>query len=161
MTMTINGGSDPISAYEIGTVESLADCKGDGALCYAIRVPMDHGSLRVAGRAQEFDEASFFLDGQLAAQGHIGEAGGLQELALESDFLPQIPSISITDASGAENLAGPFGLDVPVSLVLSFATDDPVTVVWQTADGNATAGSDYNQASGVATFAAGETVTSL
>ncbi len=91
----------------------------------------------------------------------IGAAGEVQLLDVDSSFVPQIPSLSVADATGAEGLAGPFGLDVAVTLRLSFEVADEVTVEWQTADGTATAGSDYAADAGVATLNPGETLTTV
>ncbi|ORE95490.1 chitinase, cellulase [Stappia sp. 22II-S9-Z10] len=50
---------------------------------------------------------------------------------------------------------------VTVTVSLSGATDEAVTVVWATADGTAEAGSDYEAASGTVTFAPGETTAEI
>jgi hypothetical protein len=65
------------------------------------------------------------------------------------------PAISIGDASAAEGNAGTTTLSVPVTL--SAASLSPVTVGYATADGTASAGSDYTAASGTVAFKAGET----
>ena len=43
------------------------------------------------------------------------------------------------------------------TVTLSAAASQPVTVAYSTSNGTATAGSDYQSASGTATFAVGET----
>ena len=60
------------------------------------------------------------------------------------------PALSIAGASGAES-AGELGFVVSLSL----ASADEVTVKYATADGTAQAGTDYTQASGTLTLAAG------
>ena len=65
------------------------------------------------------------------------------------------PAISVGDASAAEGNSGATTLSVPVTL--SVATTSPVTVDYATANGSATAGSDYTAANGTLTFRAGET----
>src|SRR5262249_43581762 len=47
------------------------------------------------------------------------------------------------------------------AVTLSSAYDAPVTVDWATADGTATAGSDYQSGSGTLTFAPGETAKTI
>ena len=65
------------------------------------------------------------------------------------------PAISVGDASVAEGNSGTTTLSVPVTL--SAATTSTVTVAYATADGTATAGSDYTPANGTLTFRPGET----
>jgi Calx-beta domain len=64
------------------------------------------------------------------------------------------PAITVGDASVAEGNAGATTVAVPVTL--SAASTSAVTVAYATADGTATAGSDYTAANGTLTFAAGE-----
>lgn len=65
------------------------------------------------------------------------------------------PSVSIGDVSVTEGQAGTKTARFTVSL--SAAASGPVTVVYATANGTATAGSDYTATSGTLSFAAGET----
>jgi hypothetical protein len=66
-----------------------------------------------------------------------------------------LPTLSVTDASIAEGNEG--ARSVSFTVTLSAPYDVPVTVNYATADGTATAGSDYQAASGTLTFAPGET----
>ena len=68
---------------------------------------------------------------------------------------PPLPTISITGASTNEGNSGTSQLSFVVGL--SQAATGPVTVHYGTADGTATASSDYTAQSGTLTFAAGET----
>jgi hypothetical protein len=68
---------------------------------------------------------------------------------------PDTPSITISDVSVAEGNAGTTAAVFTVSL--SPASAQPVTVAYTTADDTASAGSDYQAASGTVTFAPGET----
>lgn len=65
------------------------------------------------------------------------------------------PSVSVGDASVAEGNAGTTQLSFPVTL--SAASTQPVSVTYATADGTATAPSDYAAANGTLTFSPGET----
>ena len=65
------------------------------------------------------------------------------------------PSVSVGDASVTEGNAGTTPLSFPVTL--SAASTQPVSVTFATADGTATAPSDYATASGTVTFGPGET----
>jgi len=68
---------------------------------------------------------------------------------------PTVPTISISDVSLNEGDSGTAGAAFTVSL--SRAATAPITVRYATANGTATAGSDYNALSGTLTFAAGQT----
>ena len=66
-----------------------------------------------------------------------------------------LPALSVADAEAAE------GATLAFTVTLAPAASGEVTVDWATADGTATAGSDYTAASGTLTFAAGETEKSV
>ncbi|MCK0206706.1 cellulase family glycosylhydrolase [Starkeya koreensis] len=68
---------------------------------------------------------------------------------------PIVPTLAVADASVAEGNGGTAYLDFTVTL--SQAAAGPVTVQYATANGTASAGSDYQALSGTLTFAAGET----
>jgi len=68
---------------------------------------------------------------------------------------PALPGISAADLSVTEGNSGTSLATVTVSL--SKASTSPITVNYATADGTATAGSDYVAGSGTVTFAPGET----
>ncbi|MEQ8536294.1 MAG: glycoside hydrolase family 9 protein [Coleofasciculus sp. D1-CHI-01] len=68
---------------------------------------------------------------------------------------PSIPTLSVDNVTVTEGDSGTVAADFVVNL--SEASDQPVTVEYSTANGTATAGSDYTAQSGTITFAAGET----
>ena len=67
---------------------------------------------------------------------------------------PSLPTISIGDASVNENNSGTRNAIFTVRM--SQASTTPVTVAWQTTNGTAQAGSDYQASSGTVQFAAGQ-----
>jgi hypothetical protein len=72
---------------------------------------------------------------------------------------PILPSLSIDDVSGAEGDSGTTNLSFTVTL--SEAVPRTVSVHYDTADGTATAGTDYSSASGTLSFAPGETTKTI
>src|SRR5262249_40580046 len=68
---------------------------------------------------------------------------------------PPLPTLSINNVTVTEGNSGTTNAVFTVSL--SAASSNAVTVAYATANGTATAGSDYVGASGVLTFAAGTT----
>jgi hypothetical protein len=70
-----------------------------------------------------------------------------------------VPSLSIGDVSVNEGQSG--RTNATLSVRLSAASSQTVTVGYATANGTATAGSDYTAASGVLTFTAGQTSQSV
>ncbi len=69
--------------------------------------------------------------------------------------VPVPPAVSIGDVAMAEGSSGAANLTFTVTL--DKAATGPVSVGYSTANGTATAGSDYTAATGTVTFAAGET----
>ena len=68
---------------------------------------------------------------------------------------PELPSIEVSDAEAAEGEALEFRLE------LSQASETPVSVDYETADGTAQEGADYVPVSGTVSFAPGETVKTI
>jgi Calx-beta domain len=69
------------------------------------------------------------------------------------------PSLSVADVSVTEANSG--STDAAVTVTLSAASAQTVTVDWATADGTATAGVDYTAGSGTLTFAPGDTIKTI
>jgi PKD repeat protein len=68
-----------------------------------------------------------------------------------------VPQVNIGDGSVVEGNPGGGTPSINFAVTLSAPTTVPVSVAYATADGTATAGSDYDAASGTVTFAPGET----
>ena len=77
------------------------------------------------------------------------------EVRLDRAALTIGPGVSVGDASVPEGDAGSGTITFPVTL--SMPSDTEISVHYATADGTAVAGEDYETASGVVTFAPGET----
>jgi len=72
---------------------------------------------------------------------------------------PPTPSVTINNAAQTEGNSGTATLRFTVTL--SAAASSPVTVIYATANGTATAGSDYTAKSGTVTFAPGQTAQTI
>ena len=89
----------------------------------------------------------------IAGGGTVTGASGATDGVIGSDGGP-LPALSIADLSVAEGNGDHAHFMFEVTL--DQAADGPVTVAYSTANGTATAGSDYTATSGTLTFAAGE-----
>jgi predicted extracellular nuclease len=83
----------------------------------------------------------------------VGDGQG--QGTITNDDFPPVPTASVGDASIIEGQSGVSYLSFTVTL--SFAPTSTVTVDFATADGTATAGSDYLAVAGTVSFAAGQT----
>lgn len=95
--------------------------------------------------------------GQIVGTGF--DAQGRYHAYLLTPVTPGTPVVSVGDALVTEGHTGTRTVNVTVSL--SAAAGGPVTVSFDTANGSATAGSDYAAAAGTVTFAAGETTRTI
>jgi hypothetical protein len=86
-------------------------------------------------------------------------AGGVDYSQTYGYILNDEPNMSIGDVY--QNEANSGTTEFTFSVWLSSAYDVPVTVNWTTANGSATAGSDFVAASGTLTFAPGETTQTI
>ena len=82
----------------------------------------------------------------------IGDAQGV--VSISNDDSP-LPTVSVADLIIVEGNAGT--TNAVVTITLSAASTSAVSVTWATANGTATAGSDYVSSTNTATFAPGET----
>lgn len=97
---------------------------------------------------------TFGLQLSNASGGTISRASATATIQ-DDDGAAPLPSVSIANVSVSEGNSGT--MTARFTVTLSAAASGPVTVAFQTADGTATAGSDYTAKSGTLIFAAGET----
>ncbi|MET0552399.1 MAG: Calx-beta domain-containing protein [Vicinamibacteria bacterium] len=125
-----------------------------GTLTFAPGETTRNVTVAVVGDTNVEPDETFFLNiSNLSGGGTIGDAQG-QATILNDDFGPA--TINAGDASVVEGdpSTNP-GLGVPVTL--SSPSASVITVAFATADGTATAGTDYVSTSGTLTFAPGVT----
>ena len=99
---------------------------------------------------------NFFLNLSNSTQANIADNQGVATI-VENDLMP--PSLSIDDVSVIEGNEGVTDAIFTVSLSRSFG--ETVTVNYETGDGTAIAGSDYESAMGNLTFNPGETTKTI
>jgi chitinase len=157
-TMTVTAGSSALTSWtvEFDTTASITNIWNATIVShvgnhYVVSNAAYNGQVG-AGQSASFGFQATAGSGGTAASGFMVNgvpAGG------GSPPPPILPTLSVADASVLEGNSGTTDLAFTVSL--SAASTTPVTVAYATADGTATAGSDYTAATGTLTFAPGQT----
>jgi hypothetical protein len=134
------------SDADTGTISLLLG-NGDGTLLYA-------GAFAAGSSPAAVATGDFNGDGRpdVAA---TNAGPNTVSLLLNEDGIPLPPSLRINDVTVTERNVGAVAATFTVTLSASSAK--PVTVQYSTANGTATAGSDYQAASGTLTIPAGQT----
>jgi hypothetical protein len=165
-----DGTFQPALAYAVGTSPAdlaVGDFNGDGRPdLVTANSGSDDVSLLLGNGDGTFRSAQHFATGagpsSVAAADFDGD-GRLDLIAGNgssiSALLNDSPYVSITDVKVTEGNSGAVSATFTVSL--SAASNAPVTVHYSTANGTATAGSDYQSQSGALTFAPGETTKTI
>src|SRR5262249_21301403 len=111
-------------------------------------------SVTVNGDTLAEPDETFLVNLSNPVGGTIADGQATGTITNDDGALP-VPTLSINDASGAEGNTGltPFIFTV----TLSSASGSPVTVHYNTMNGSARAGSDYQAAAGMVIFNPGET----
>ncbi len=109
------------------------------------------GTITILVNGDRLDEADETFSVNLSSPTNATIADGTGVGTIVDDE----PRVSISDKTVTEGNTG--GTSATFTVTLSAAYDVPVTVNYATANGTATAGSDYQAASGTLTFAPGET----
>jgi probable HAF family extracellular repeat protein len=146
------------SGVIVGTMRTAGGFSHWHAYIYADGVATDLNSLIPAGSGLHLAYGTAINKaGQIV--GTAVDARGQQHAYLLTPIAPGTPVVSVGDALVTEGQAGTRTVDVTVSL--SSAAGGPVTVSFETANGTAVAGSDYEAASGTVTFDPGETTRTI
>jgi hypothetical protein len=164
---------DPISHTANGSMHTgvvVADFNGDGKLdvvtadadagTVSLMLGNGEGTLRYAGAFAAGSSPAAIAVGDLNEDGRPDVAtanGGSNTVSvlLNEDGALLPPSLRINDVTVTEGNAG--AVAATFTVTLSAASTQPVTVAYATGNGTATAGSDYQAASGTLPFAPGET----
>jgi hypothetical protein len=168
-----DGTFEPHTDYATGNSPAdaaLADVDGDGHLDILVsNLQSDNVSVLLGHGDGTFDPKTDFTAGpgvlELAAADLNGDGapdvvtangnGGSSVSVLLNTSNATVPSLSIADASVKENPLGTRYVSLPVTL--SAASDQTVTVHYDTSPGTATPGIDYVGRHGTLTFLSGQT----
>jgi hypothetical protein len=152
-TLTLSAASDQAITVHYETADGSATADSDyasasGDLTFAAGQTSQTISIPVLGdRLAEPTE--FFAVNLRSTAAFIGDGLGL------GTILDDEPSVTIDDVTVTEGNTGT--VNATFTLTLSAASDQALTVHYQTTDGSAAAGNDYAGSSGEVTFAAGAT----
>jgi uncharacterized protein YhjY with autotransporter beta-barrel domain len=138
-----------------GTAHAGSDYQAtQGTLVFAAGQSAQLLSVTVLGDTEVEPDESFFVDvASTLGEVLLGDTRGEGTIRNDDEALP---SIAIGDTAVFEGDSGSVAAELVVTL--SQPSSGPVTVSFATADGTATAGSDYTAAQGTLTFAPGETM---
>ena len=151
-TLTLDAASSVPVTVKYATLDGTAKAAGDYTAASGV-VTFAAGETSKTVMVQSAADATFEPDETLTL--HLAEASGA--VITKADGTGTIqnsgspPNLAVSDAKIAE------GGVLSFTLTLDAASSMPATVKYATLDGTAKAGSDYGAASGMVTFAAGET----
>jgi parallel beta-helix repeat protein len=159
--VTLSAASAQAVTVSFATADGTATAGSDyvaasGSLSFAPGVTTQPVQVTVNGDTVDEPDETFLVNLSAPTSATIADGQGVGTI-LDDDLPP--PALSIGDASLPEGNAGttPFSFTV----TLSAPASAPVTVDYATADGTATAGSDYVAQSGTLSFLPGATSASV
>lgn len=157
--VTLAGNTSQTVTVDYATADGTATAGSDyaataGHLVFPPGTTTQTIDVPVIGDTNVETDETLFLNLSSSVSATIADAQAVGTIT-NDDVAPVVPSITISDASLLEGNAGTPALSFVVTL--SQATTTTVTVDYATADGTATAGSDYAAASGTLVFAPGVT----
>jgi hypothetical protein len=159
-TVTLSPASGRSVTVNYATAAGTAIAGSDysttsGTLTFAAGAVTQTVTVPVTADALDESDEQFSVTLAAAANATIADGAGIGTIGDDDP----LPSISIANASVVEGNSGI--RNAVFTLSLSAASGRPVSVAYATADGSATAGSDYTAASGTANFAAGVTTATV
>ncbi|QEH35011.1 Calx-beta domain protein [Aquisphaera giovannonii] len=135
-----------------GTATAGSDYNAaSGTLTFAPGETSKTVNVTIRGDVLVEDDETFYLDLSTPSNAVLATARGTATISNDD----AAPALSIGSRSVGEGQSG--STPAVFTVTLSTASSKTVTVAYATANGTATAGSDYNAASGTLTFAPGET----
>ena len=160
-SVTLSPASGRAATVAFATVSGTATVAGGDYTTASGTLTFDAGTttqtVTVPVNGDLLNESDEQFSVALSTPGNATIADGTGMATITDD--DPLPSISIADASVVEGNSGT--RNAVFTLSLSAASGRAVTVAYATANGSATAGSDYTPTSGTATFAAGATTATV
>ena len=159
-TVTLSASSGQIVTVNYATANGTATAgsdyvSGSGTVTFPAGATTQTLTVAVNGDALDEPNETFFVNLSNATNATIADNQG-QGTITDDDATP---AITINDVSVTEGNAGTVNANFTVTL--SAASGQQVTVNYATADGSASAGSDYVTGSVTVTFAAGSTTQTI
>jgi uncharacterized repeat protein (TIGR01451 family) len=159
-TVTLSASATSNVTVDFATADGTATAGSDyqsnnGTLTFAPGVTTQTITVAVNGDTLDEVNETFFVNLSNATNALILDPQG-QGTITDDDAAP---TISINDVSVAEGDSGT--TSATFSVTLSAASGQQITVAYATADGSATAGSDYQATSGTLTFSPGQTTQTI
>ncbi len=161
-TVTLSAASGQVVTVDYVTGDGTATAGSDyvagaGTLNFPAGTTAQTINVVVNGDEVHEPDENFFLDLGNPSNATIADSLGLGTIT--DDDPPT--SISINDVTVAEGNASQGGVNAVFTVTLTSISSQAVTVDYATADGTATAGSDYVAGSGTVTFTAGATTQTI
>ncbi len=162
-TVTLSAAASSPVTVVYATANGTATAGSDytaksGTISFAVGETSKTIDVVLAGDTQVEADETFVVRLSAASGATIATAQATGTI-LNDDQPPPPPTLSIGNATVTEGNSGTTSMVFTVTL--SQASTSAVTVRYVTADGTATAGSDYDAASGTLTFAAGATTATV
>jgi uncharacterized repeat protein (TIGR01451 family) len=156
----LSGPSASIVTVNFATADGTTVAPGDyaansGVLTFTPGVTLQNAVVQVVGDTT--NEANEIFTVTLSTPSNATIATGTGTGTIQND--DGVPTLSIDSPSQAEGNSGTAPMNF--SVTLSAISGQTVTVAYATADGTATAGSDYTTTSGTLTFAPGVTTQTI
>jgi hypothetical protein len=157
-TVSLSTASSSTVTVSYGTADGTATAGSDyvaqsGTLSFTAGQTSKTITITINGDTTVEPNETFVVN--LSSPSGATIAGGQGQGTITNDDTPPLPTLSINDVSDTEGNSG--GKSLAFVVTLSAASSSAVTVNYATADGTATAGSDYVAQSGTLSFAAGQT----
>ncbi|HYC58411.1 MAG TPA: Calx-beta domain-containing protein [Thermoanaerobaculia bacterium] len=162
-TVTLSVATTNAVSVQYATVNGSATAGSDyagasGTVHFAPGATSQTVTVAVAGDTSVEPDETFTLDLSNPTNATLADGQG-NGVIVNDDSPAVVPSISIGDATVTEGDSG--ASSATFAVTLSVATTNTVTVSYTTANGSATAGSDYAAAGGTVVFAAGVTMQNI
>jgi len=162
-TVTLSAAATSTVAVNYTTLDGTATAGTDytaasGTLTFAAGETSKSVSVAIRGDASIEPSETFAVILSAASGATLADASGQGTIVNDDVAPPILPTLSIADVVVTEGNAAS---TATFTVTLSAAAAGAVTVNYASADGTATAGSDYTAATGTLTFAAGETAKAI